>query len=80
MKRRTEKAELVKEIRKGLKEEIRSEMKPLEERTKNTEQATECMVDKVKELIRKVTTLEEQIAGEREKEKMKKEKKKVPVK
>ena len=73
--RANEKAELVKEIRKGLKEEVRSEMKPLEERTTKIEEATECMVDKVKELMKKVTTLEEQIAEEREKAKMNEKKK-----
>ena len=66
--RENKKAELVKDIRNGIKEEIRSEMKPLEERTTKIEEATECMVDKVKELMKKVTTLEEQIAEEREKE------------
>ena len=66
--RENEKAELVKDIRKGIKEEIRSEMKPLEERTTKIETATENMLDKVNKLMKKVNTLEKQIAEERERE------------
>ena len=73
--RENEKAELVKDIRKGIKEEIRSEMKPLEERTTKIETATENMVDKVNKLMKKVNTLEKEIAEEREKEQHYKKKK-----
>ena len=58
--RENEKAELVKDIRKGIKEEIRSEMKPLEERTTKIETATENMLDKVNKLMKKVNTLEKE--------------------
>ena len=66
--REKEKEELVKDIRNGIKEEIKAEMKPLEERTMTIEAATENMPDQVKELMKKVNTLEDEMAKNKEKE------------
>ena len=59
---------LVKEIRAGIKEDIKEEMKPLEERTANMEKVTISMGDQVEELVKKVATLEEQLETVKEKQ------------
>ena len=52
--REKDKDNLLREIRAGVKEEISVKMKPIEDRTGQTEKKTEKMGDQVKELYKKV--------------------------
>ena len=52
--REKDKDNLVQEFCAGVKEEISVEMKPIEDRTVQTEKKTEMMGDQVKELYKKV--------------------------
>ena len=60
--REQEKESLVRDIRAGIKDEIKTEMKPLEEKTAKIEAATASMGDKFEELANKVNVLEEKLA------------------
>ena len=65
--REKEKEELVRSIRNGIKEEVKAEMKPLEERTKKIETATVNIAEQVKDLMVKVNNLEEELVEKQKK-------------
>ena len=61
------KEELVTNIRAGIKEEIKAEMKPLEEKTANIEKVTVAIGDEVKDLAKKLALVEDELASVKEK-------------
>ena len=60
--REMEKEALIKDIRVGIKEEIKTEMKPLEMKTDNIEKVALGIGNEMKDLAKKVSTLKEELA------------------
>ena len=60
--REMEKEALIKDKRVGIKEEIKTEMKPLEIKTDNIEKVAVGIGNEMKDLAQKVSTLEEELA------------------
>ena len=60
--REMEKEALIKDIRVGIKEEIKTEMKPLEIKTDNIEKVALGIGSEMKDLAEKVSTLEKELA------------------